>query len=130
MPGSYVWLEVKDTGSGMNEATMATIFDSFFTANFAGRRLSLAATAGILRALRGAIRVYSTPARGTRFCVFLPAAPPASRPKQAKRLPKPRRGSGTILLIDDKNIIRQAVRAVLEKSGFEVLSAENDQTGV
>ena len=129
-PGKYVWLEVKDTGSGMDEATKAKIFDPFFTTKFTGRGLGLAAIAGILRTLRGAIRVYSTPGHGTTFYVLFPAVTRPASPGPAKPVSKPRRGSGTIMVIDDEDEVRQGMRAVLEKSGFEVLAAENGQSGV
>ena len=129
-PGSYVWLEIKDTGSGMDEATKARIFDPFFTTKFTGRGLGLAAVSGILRTLRGAIRVYSTPGHGTTFYVLFPALAESTASRQAKRMSEPRRGSGTILVIDDEEVIRQAAKAALEKNGFEVLLAENGQAGL
>jgi two-component system CheB/CheR fusion protein len=128
-PGPHVWLEVKDTGAGMDEATKAKIFDPFFTTKFTGRGLGLAAASGILKALRGAIRVYSTPGKGTTFYLLIPAVSPAPRPKQGRPEAK-LRGSGTVLVIDDEETVRQTAGAILKKRGFEVLEAENGHSGV
>ncbi len=129
-PGSFVWLEIKDTGSGMDEVTKGRIFDPFFTTKFTGRGLGLAAVSGILRALRGAIRVYSTPGQGTTFYVLFPAVARELSPKPSAPTLKLRHGTRTILVIDDDELIRQAARAALAKSGFEVMLAENGRVGV
>ena len=126
-PGSYVWLEIKDTGSGMDEATKARIFDPFFTTKFTGRGLGLAAVSGIVKANRGAIRVYSTPGRGTSFYILFPAAKRQSAVKATQAGPKPAHGSGTILVIDDESVVHEAASAMLGKSGFEVLVADSGQ---
>jgi two-component system CheB/CheR fusion protein len=128
-PGGYVWLEIEDTGSGMDDATKARIFDPFFTTKFTGRGLGLAAVSGIVKANRGAIRVYSTPGHGTSFYILFPAATSKRATQPAKPEPKRLRGSGTVLVIDDESVVHEAARAMLEKSGFDVLQAESSQAG-
>jgi signal transduction histidine kinase len=86
-PGTYVALEVSDTGSGMDLATVTRIFDPFFTTKFPGRGLGLAAAQGIVRGHSGKILVYSTPGKGTTISVLFPVAAPAVTAAGQARLP-------------------------------------------
>ena len=72
-PGYYATIEVEDTGAGIDPSVRPNIFDPFYTTKFTGRGLGLAAVAGIVRALNGAVRVRSDPGRGTALTVLLPA---------------------------------------------------------
>jgi len=78
-PGAYVLLEVHDSGIGMDEATLAKMFDPFFSTKFTGRGLGLAAVLGIVRAHHGGISVSSAPQKGTTFQVFLPVERESAR---------------------------------------------------
>jgi two-component system CheB/CheR fusion protein len=127
---TYVVLQIRDSGSGMDEATKARIFDPFFTTKFTGRGLGLAAVSGIVRTLGGVIRVYSAPGEGSTFYVALPAAAAARQHHRAVGPEKRLVGSGTVLVIDDDDSVRSVARSMLERSGFAVLEAGNGQAGV
>jgi signal transduction histidine kinase/ActR/RegA family two-component response regulator len=131
-PGEYVALEVHDTGIGMEPDTLARIFDPFFTTKFAGRGLGLAATHGIVRGHKGLLRVYTTPGQGSTFKVLFPAmaqSPPAAELTPPVSLKSARR-LGTVLVIDDEEVVRRSAKAALERGGYDIVLAENGTEGI
>ena len=127
--GTYISLDVHDTGCGMDEATLSHIFDPFFTTKFAGRGLGLAAVQGIVRGHKGAMRVYSRPGEGTNFKILFPATQQVAAPKKAI-IPHMTATSELILVVDDEEIIRRTAKSMLERDGFTVVVAENGKEGV
>jgi two-component system, cell cycle sensor histidine kinase and response regulator CckA len=124
-PGEYVYLEIADTGAGMTPDTLNRIFDPFFSTKFSGRGLGLAAVMGIVRAHKGLIRIRTEPGLGTTFRVLFPLvaghAPHEEPPHSAER--SGWRGSGTILVVDDEEAVREVAERMLQEIGFETISA-------
>ncbi len=128
--GSYAFLQVVDTGSGMDKATKDKIFDPFFTTKFTGRGLGLAAVQGIVRGHHGAMRVESQIGVGTTFTLIFPASgmevPVVPRPPA----PPSGRASGTVLVVDDDDAVRGMAVRMVGSLGFEVVSASDGDEAV
>ena len=133
-PGPYAYLQVADSGCGMDVATQARMFEPFFTTKFAGRGLGLAAVQGIVRSHRGAIRIRSAPGKGTTVGVYLPADATAELPTSdstpTTRMPVLDRARGTVLVADDEAIVRSTSKRLLERAGFKVLLARNGREAI
>ncbi len=128
-PGEYVYLEVNDTGCGMDAETISRIFDPFFTTKFMGRGLGLAAVSGIIRSHRGAIKVYSARGKGSTFKVLLPVGG-AGAERDAAREPGDLAGTGVVLVVDDEPVVRQTAKSALQRYGYTVLLAEDGQSAI
>ncbi len=129
--GIYVVLEVADTGCGIEPDKLGLIFDPFYTTKFAGHGLGLAAVLGIVRAHRGGIEVDSAPGCGTTFRILFPALDlPAAEAEHPAPASGAWRGQGRLLLVDDEESVRVTGKKMLERLGFEVLTAADGREGV
>lgn len=125
-PGRYVRILVTDTGEGIDEAIQQKIFEPFFTTKEMGRGagLGLAPAYGIVKNHGGTINVYSVKGQGSTFSVYLPAS---DKPVAAEKTPAEEvmAGEGTVLLVDDEQLILDVGAEMLKGLGYEVLTARN-----
>jgi PAS domain S-box-containing protein len=124
--GDYARVSVTDTGVGMDGQTMSRIFEPFFTTREMGRGtgLGLASVYGIVRSHQGMIHVSSEKGKGTTFTIHLPASGKKIR-ETADRDEKIRRGSETVLVVDDETFVTEVTGKMLKRLGYQVLTAAN-----
>ncbi len=123
--GRYVYIDISDTGCGMDPDTVERIFDPFFTTKFTGRGLGLAAVLGLVRAHHGGLRVTSEAGKGTTFRVLLAVAEavPAGADGPAPVRDPDACEAGAILVVDDEDAIRTLTCRMVERLGYRPLSA-------
>ena len=126
-PGTYAMITVTDTGIGMDRATLARVFEPFFSTKGAGKGtgLGLAVVHGIVSQSQGHVAVFSEPGEGTTFRVFLPRLSGEATPRMTSPAsPVPRaRGNELILIAEDEATLRRAAVQALQRSGYTVLAA-------
>jgi PAS domain S-box-containing protein len=125
-PGSYVTLEIVDSGSGMDQRTRDRLFEPFFSTKTIGKGtgLGLYTVYGIVRQLGGAIEVESEVGIGTTFTVYLPTSKTSPVPSVGVMETESQRAGGeTILLVEDERLIRTTLRIILREAGYSVIVA-------
>jgi two-component system cell cycle sensor histidine kinase/response regulator CckA len=130
--GDYVQLQISDSGPGMTPEVQARIFDPFFTTKQNGRGLGLQVVQALVRTHGGAINVQSAPEQGTTFQILLPCdkgtADCAQIPVREAVNIIPRAGS--ILVVEDEDILRSAMSKMLRKNGYSTFEANDGQKAI
>jgi PAS domain S-box-containing protein len=131
-PGPYVRLTVTDTGAGMDKATRLRIFEPFFTTKEQGKGtgLGLSTVFGIVKQSGGGVWVSSEPGHGSSFEVYLPRVEGSVDKANHSAVVTERRGSETILLVEDEEAVRVVAQRILERSGYRVLVARDGESAI
>jgi PAS domain S-box-containing protein len=131
-PGHYVMLSVTDTGTGIDKEVLPHIFEPFFTTKEAGQGtgLGLASVYGIVKGHNGYIDVDSEKGRGTTFFIYLPASDQTLQQNTDIDEKKVVAGKGTILFVDDEDMVLDVAAKMLEVAGYNVLTANNGKTAI
>ena len=124
VPGGFVWIECRDTGDGMDAETRRHIFEPFYTTKQQGKGtgLGLATVYGIVRQNGGFIEVDTELGRGSAFRVFFPRCTEERCHESEPPAPAPARGSGTVLLVEDEEMVRDLTMSMLESMGYRCLA--------
>ncbi len=137
-PGEFVYLEVGDTGCGMDAETLHRLFEPFFTTKFSARGLGMSAVLGIIRGHKGAIFVDSRVNKGTTVRILFPvsetALPESEQPESREAIQpvRTRHASlgGTILIVDDQDEVIRLSREMAIRSGYSVMTAADGREAV
>lgn len=131
-PGTYIELQVSDTGLGIDPDTLGRIFDPFFTTKNrdgqSGTGLGLSTVYGIVEGHQGAIEVKSVLGQGSTFHIFLPQGQLAQEETNPGLAPL--RGEGLVLVVEDEPVLRDVAEAALASLGYTALAAENGRQGI
>ena len=127
--GNYVRISIKDTGIGISNELITRIFDPFFTTKAMGHGLGLSTCYSIIKRHGGCIDVESEPGKGSTFHVYLPASMEAAS-SEKQQAAKTHEGSGTFLIMDDEEVMRDTIGGMLESLGYSVESKENGKDAI
>ena len=127
--GSYVHLEIQDSGCGMTKDVLQRIFDPFFTTKSTGRGIGLAAVVGIIRKHKGAITVHSTVGEGTTFRVLFPSHTNShtSSEEVTSAATPTFESKATVMIVDDMDAARKVAQRIISRAGMQTLEASNGQ---
>lgn len=129
-PGRYLKIAIQDEGHGIPENRISRIFDPFYTTKPEGSGLGLSTAYSIVKNHEGQIQVVSEVGKGSTFYVYLPASADALPVAEAEGEKIPIEGSGRILVMDDEDIVREAVTSLLQFLGYEVETATEGATAL
>jgi two-component system, cell cycle sensor histidine kinase and response regulator CckA len=133
VPGRYVMLSLSDTGCGMDKSILSRIFEPFYTTKPPGKGtgLGLSMVYGVVRQSGGHIVAYSEPEKGTNFRIYLPRAAGAPETRTQTEAPAQYvKGSESILLVEDEQVLRGLTAELLESEGYKVVPAQNAQAAI
>ncbi|MGL6075547.1 MAG: hybrid sensor histidine kinase/response regulator [Fimbriiglobus sp.] len=128
--GMYVYLEVADTGCGMSQETLTKIFDPFYTTKFVGRGLGLSAVLGIVRGHQGTIKCYTQLNKGTTFKVLFPLSDRSAISPKPEFVGDHWKAHGTVLIVDDEEMVLSTARQMLTSMGFNILTAPDGRAAI
>ncbi len=128
--GDYVRISVRDQGIGIPLELQGRIFDPFFTTKEKGHGLGLAISYSIISKHGGCLELESAPGKGSVFHIYLPAAHELPESTQGLRSSEGHYGQGTVLVMDDEEVIRESLRGMLSAMGYDVVCVKNGQEAV